>query len=261
MHRGLSFESGATRSTRGAQRCPPSFAALAVAVATVSLGGCDELPAAHPAHAQGAGSGSPDAGAPAVAAPDIERLVRASVEAATAHAKTCVIVAPYLGEEGLFDVCPNGGPAVDAVASSAKGLREALGAEAGLGDELAVAELALLFADWVERSTRASREAHLPICLGYPKIGDVDRRCTTRGTLALYQRLARAWNDHRPTEAIAPDPVRKYWAGGYLQKSVDGLVTYDSVDEAWKDWDKRGRLKTIPWHRCPDGPCIHAYGY
>ncbi len=81
---------------------------------------------------------------------------------------------------------------------------------------------------------------------------------STRGTLAKFQAVAKAWNRWHPNETRHVTPVENVIFSGAAQRPLYTLLM------AWGNYGKdrkeaakkRLREEGLPWKDCPDGPCL-----
>jgi hypothetical protein len=154
---------------------------------------------------------SPDAGRDAAASEEADpaflALAQSAREAAFALASTCTL--GYQGEHTRVDHCRWGQKEADAVRVAALALHADGGSAALGGPGKVFVEEMRLFSEWIE----------------------LTREISTRGTLAHYQTLARAWNVWQAGDQVPVDLAKN----AYEAEHFPG----DRV-----------------WRRCASGPCL-----
>jgi hypothetical protein len=235
-----------------------------VLVLSFALAACDEFvgpPPAPSASSRAAASGealqtTADAG-PARTTTDADPLLADAMATATAYTKMCRMTVD-LSDEIVSDACRPRGAERDALVASHRALvaHRDQNPDALRGAAATFAEEATLFGSWVEEATRSPLKEYAFTTGQIRALNGLDATGATRGTLALYQKLARAWNAYRPAASVAVDPVRTYLQGGYNERPIETLSSwyYQGVDQ--KGVKKGG---TLQWLRCIDGPCLLGY--
>jgi hypothetical protein len=193
----------------------------------------------------------------------LERMSLAYVDAARAHAKTCVCYSnPF---EGLIrDFCSGAGPELDAVKRAGAPL-VAFDAEPRDLPPAAVAFLreAALHARWLtesadtaERWAKADRDGSSAVASRAQQ-----RAATIRGVVSAFQTLARRYNEWHPNAKVPAIAYGEYRPGGVKGQS---FTLERAVLEDWglsrAEFEKRKReLEYLPWIECFDGPCLQGY--
>jgi hypothetical protein len=188
--------------------------------AVIALAACErssptrpvETDAAVTMTAQHAYAHTPEAGRDTAARegaddPAFLALAQSAREAAFALASTCTL--SYQGEHTRVDHCRWGQKEADAVRVAALALHADGGSAALGGPGRVFVEEMRLFSEWVE----------------------LTREISTRGTLAHYQTLARAWNVWQAGDQVPVDLAKN----AYEAKHFPG----DRI-----------------WRRCASGPCL-----
>jgi len=224
-----------------------------------ALAACDEMPERAPGPTpRASASVSPPATASVLPA------ARAYLEAARAHAKTCVCFShPF---EGLIrDYCDGSGPELEAVKKAGLALAALDGA--GLDLEPAAAAFvheAALHAGWLgdysEKVERWSKDDG-PEDEPFTNYGKLNKPGTLRGGVAAFQTLALRFNEWQPNAKVSAIAYGAYKPGGStagnfsLERAILGFWAMSRVE-----YDKKlAALEVLPWIECFDGPCIMGY--
>jgi hypothetical protein len=192
-----------------------------------------------------------------LATPEAERALGAAMAASTTYAKTCRLLVD-LWDEIVYDTCRPRGEERDALLAAHRALVEHTDKNPGStrGSAATLAEAAILFGSWVEEATRSKLDEYQFKEGQIRALNGLDKTGATRGTLALYQRVARAWNAYRPAEPLALDPVRTYLQGYFNERPVESLTSWFYGGVGQDQVKKGGALR---WLRCLDGPCLLGY--
>ncbi|HEX6273132.1 MAG TPA: hypothetical protein VFZ53_08835 [Polyangiaceae bacterium] len=231
-----------------------------VAILGLTVAACDEMPSR-------TGAARPSAASSVAAAPDaaaVERAALAYVEAARAHAKTCICYSsPW---EGLIrDYCAGAGPELEAVkrAGTAIAALDAENRDVPPAAAAFLSEAALharWLADYAEKAERWAKTDPRGRDSVYDP-GIQERPGTIRGAVPAFQTLARRYNDWHPNAKVPAIAYGAYRPGGVttgghtLERAV---LRYFSSSKA--DFEKRKReTEYLPWIECFDGPCMQGY--
>jgi hypothetical protein len=220
---------------------------------------CDEMPE-HPA------TTAPRASASA-APPDLRSLEVAAhvyLEAARAHAKTCVCFSdPF---EGLIrDYCDGSGPELEALKKAAIPITEVETESPDLPPAAtAFLREAALHARWLiayeNKVERWSKTETTPDD-SQRNLSKPNRPGTIRGAVSAFQTLARRYNEWHPEKKVSAIAYGSYRPGGVknqsftLERAIIGFFSMSKVE-----YEKKEReLEYLPWIECFDGPCIQGY--
>lgn len=226
----------------------------------VWVGACDEMPnrtgAARP-HASASATPRPDARA-------LDAVSLAYIDAARAHAKTCICFSdPF---EGLIrDYCDGAGPELEAVKKAALVIAtlDASAPDVSPAAATFLREAALharWLADYTEKVDRwAKTESVDRDALVNP--GKPRRPGTIRGAVSAFQTLARRYNEWHPNAKVSAIAYGEYRPGGVREGEFTierALFGYYGVSKA--EFEKKKReTEYLPWIECFDGPCLIGY--
>jgi hypothetical protein len=207
----------------------------------------------------------PQASAPAKPDPNaVDTAALAYVEAARAHAKTCICYSdPF---EGLIrDYCDGAGPELDAVSKAGVAIAELASGNVDLTPQAAAflreAELhARWLRDYGEKVERWAKDESAnqsaPVNPGKP-----NRPETIRGAVPAFQTLARRYNEWHPEKKVSAIAYGAYRPGGVRQPGFSierAVLGFYAVSRA--EFERRKReTEYLPWIECFDGPCIPGY--
>jgi hypothetical protein len=226
----------------------------------IGVAACDEMP-------NRTGAARPRASAsatPGADARELDAVSLAYVEAARAHAKTCICFSdPF---EGLIrDYCDGAGPAVEGVKKAGVAIA-ALDASAPDVSPAAAAFLreAALHARWLaDYSDKVGRWAKIDAAneSSFVNPGKPERPGTIHGAVSAFQTLARRYNEWHPNAKVSAIAYGEYRPGGVregaftIERAVFG---YYGVAKA--EFEKKKReTEYLPWIECFDGPCLIGY--
>jgi hypothetical protein len=189
---------------------------------------------------------------------------RSYVDAARAHAKTCICFSdPF---EGLIrDFCDGSGPELEAVKRAGLGIASLDGAGLDLEPRAAAfVHEAALHARWlgdysekIERWSKDDGQNHEPLVNpGKPK-----KPGKLRGGVSAFQTLARRFNEWQPNAKVSAIAYGAYRPGGStagnfsLERATLGFWAISRVEYE----KKLAALEFLPWIECFDGPCMVGY--
>jgi hypothetical protein len=217
----------------------------------LALAACDAMPERAPSPAPSASASvSPPAAASALPA------ARSYLDAARAHAKTCICFSdPFEGV--IRDYCDASGPELEAVKKAGVAIAALDSAVLDLPPAAQVfVHEAALHARWLgDYSEKAA---------GWSK-GDAQGKNPSseklRGVVSAFQTLARRFNDWQPNAKVSAIAYGEYRPGGVregnhsLERSVLGFWGISRAEYE----KKLAALEVLPWIECFDGPCILGY--
>jgi len=225
----------------------------------LALVACDEMPERAPGPVPRA-----SASVWTPAAPNALPAARAYLDAARAHAKTCVCYSdPF---EGLIrDYCDGRGPELEAVKKAGVAIAALDGS--GLDLEPAAAAFvheALLHARWlgdysekIERWSKDDGKDDEPLV----NPGKPRKPGTLRGGVSAFQTLARRFNEWQPNAKVSAIAYGAYRPGGVRDENFSlerAVLGFWAVSRAEYE-KKKQALELLPWIECFDGPCIIGY--
>lgn len=216
-------------------------------------------------------SAAPSTSAPTIEDARILPAAKAFLDAAETYVSRCYVQSD-LYDIGAIDICYGRGkcgPAIKANIDKNCGFtpdqpKAVVAAATKLAAQAKAAHLSTegrIFARHAELFGRFVETSHEPNAWCMENADPYDLPtcwASTRGTLARYQDLAKAWNRWRPDATRTVVPVENVIFSGAAQGPLYTLLMgYGNWAKDEKEAaEKQLREEGLPWKDCPDGPCL-----